>query len=184
MNKLVFLSFLLFVSLGYSQKKTLHAQSTSKSIIIDGKLDETVWENVPIASDFIMFEPDNGKPIPESQKTEIKVIYNNDAIYIGAMMYDDQPNKILKEISQRDNFGTADIFGVFINGFNDGQQNFEFFVSAADVQGDCIMTDVIGEDYSWDAVWISKARITDKGWMVEIKIPYAALRFSAENKQT
>lgn len=168
----------------YSQKKSLQAQSTVESISIDGKLDEVAWENAPIATNFIMFEPDNGKPIPEGKKTEIKVLYNNDAIYIGAMMYDDEPNKILKEISQRDNFGTADIFGVFVNGFNDGQQNFEFFVSAADVQGDCIMTDAIGEDYSWDAVWLSKARITDKGWIVEIKLPYAALRFSAENKQT
>ncbi|MET0944612.1 MAG: carbohydrate binding family 9 domain-containing protein, partial [Flavobacterium sp.] len=147
MKKVVSLCFLFCVSFGYSQKKTLQAQSTSQSIIIDGKLDETAWENTPIASDFIMFEPDNGKPIPESQKTEIKVIYNNDAIYIGATMYDNEPSRILKEISQRDNFGTADIFGVFINGFNDGQQNFEFFVSAADVQGDCIMTDAIGEDY-------------------------------------
>ncbi|WP_026730613.1 DUF5916 domain-containing protein [Flavobacterium denitrificans] len=184
MKKLVFLSLLLMSFWCYSQKKSLQAQSTVESISIDGKLDEVAWENAPIATNFIMFEPDNGKPIPEGKKTEIKVLYNNDAIYIGAMMYDDEPNKILKEISQRDNFGTADIFGVFVNGFNDGQQNFEFFVSAADVQGDCIMTDAIGEDYSWDAVWLSKARITDKGWIVEIKLPYAALRFSAENKQT
>ncbi|WP_035651703.1 DUF5916 domain-containing protein [Flavobacterium sp. ASV13] len=184
MKKLVFLSLLLSTFWSYSQKKVLQAQSTVESISIDGKLDEAAWENAPIATNFIMFEPDNGKPIPEGKKTEIKVLYNNDAIYIGAMMYDDEPNKILKEISQRDNFGTADIFGVFVNGFNDGQQNFEFFVSAADVQGDCIMTDAIGEDYSWDAVWLSKARITDKGWIVEIKLPYAALRFSAENKQT
>ncbi|WPO80844.1 DUF5916 domain-containing protein [Flavobacterium sp. KACC 22761] len=184
MKKLVFLSLLLSVFCSYSQKKILQAQSTAESISIDGKLDEEAWANAPIASNFIMFEPDNGKSITEAKKTEIKVLYNNDAIYIGAMMYDDEPNKILKEISQRDNFGTADIFGVFVNGFNDGQQNFEFFVSAADVQGDCIMTDAIGEDYSWDAVWLSKARITDKGWIVEIKLPYAALRFSAENKQT
>jgi hypothetical protein len=184
MKKVAFASILLISFCSFGQKKTLQAQPTATSIIIDGKLDETTWENAPIATNFIMFEPDNGKPIPETQKTEIKVVYNNDAIYIGAMMYDDEPGKILKEISQRDNFGTADLFGVFVNGFNDGQQNFEFFVSAADVQGDCIMTDAIGEDYSWDAVWLSKARITDKGWIVEIKIPYAALRFSGENKQT
>jgi len=184
MKNLVFLSLLLTCFLCHSQKKTLQAQTTTESISIDGKLDEAAWENAPIATNFIMFEPDNGKQIPEAKKTEIRVLYNNDAIYIGAMMYDDEPTKILKEISQRDNFGTADIFGVFVNGFNDGQQNFEFFVSAADVQGDCIMTDAIGEDYSWDAVWLSKARITDKGWIVEIKLPYAALRFSAENKQT
>ena len=183
MNKLVLFSLLLSTFWCYSQKKVLQAQQTSQSIYIDGKLDEPAWENAPVATDFIMFDPDNGKPIPDAKKTDIKVLYNNDAIYIAAIMYDDEPNKILKEISQRDNFGTADIFGVFINGFNDGQQNFEFFVSAADVQGDCIMTDAVGEDYSWDAVWLSKAKITDKGWIVEIKIPYAALRFSGENKQ-
>lgn len=184
MKKALFLILLLSTFSGYSQKKVLQAQSTSQSITIDGKLDESVWENASIATDFVMYDPDNGKPIPENKRTDIKVVYNNDAIYIGAILYDDEPDKILKEISQRDNFGTADLFGVFINGFNDGQQNFEFFVSAADVQGDCIMTDVNGEDYSWDAVWISKARITDKGWIVEIKLPYAALRFSGENKQT
>ena len=59
-----------------------------------------------------------------------------------------------------------------------------FLFLHADVQGDCIMTDANGEDYSWDAVWISKAILTDKGWIVEIKIPYAALRFPGENKQT
>ncbi|MBF4518591.1 carbohydrate binding family 9 domain-containing protein [Flavobacterium sp. ANB] len=184
MKKIAFLCLLFSTFLSFSQKKTLQAQSISQNILIDGKLDEAAWENAATASDFVMFDPDNGKPMPDSKKTDIKVLYNNDAIYIGAIMHDDEPEKILKEISQRDNFGTADIFGVFINGFNDGQQNFEFFVSAADVQGDCIMTDAIGEDYSWDAVWISKAKITDKGWIVEMKIPYAALRFSAENKQT
>lgn len=184
MKNLVFYTILLSACFSYSQKKSLQAQPILQSISIDGKLNEPEWQHASTASDFVMFEPDNGKPIPEGRKTEVKVLYNNDAIYIGAVLYDDEPNKILKEISQRDNFGTADIFGVFINGFNDGQQNFEFFVSAADVQGDCIMTDANGEDYSWDAIWISKAVLTDTGWTVEIKIPYAALRFSEENKQT
>ena len=184
MRKIASLFLLFSVFYGYSQKKTVQAQPISQNITIDGKLDEAAWENAASASDFVMFEPDNGKAIPDAKKTVVRVLYNNDAIYIGAIMFDDEPEKILKEISQRDNFGTADLFGVFINGFNDGQQNFEFFVSAADVQGDCIMTDAIGEDFSWDAVWISKAKITDKGWIVEMKIPYAALRFSKENKQT
>ncbi|MCD9575918.1 DUF5916 domain-containing protein [Flavobacterium soyae] len=184
MKKLVFLTLLLSTFWCFSQKKALQAKSISQNISIDGKLNENEWENAATASDFITFEPDNGKAVPENKKTNIKVLYDNDAIYIGAMMYDDEPDKILKEISQRDNFGTADIFGVFINGFNDGQQDFMFYVSAADVQGDCIMTDANGEDYSWDAVWISKASIIENGWVVEIKIPYSALRFSQENKQT
>ena len=182
-NYLLF-CFLLLSFFGYSQKKVLQTKFISEKVEIDGKLNEDIWQSASIASDFITFEPDNGKPIPENKKTEVKVLYDNDAIYIGAMMYDDNPDKILREITQRDDFGTSDIFGVFINGFNDGQQDFQFFVNAADGQADCITTDTNGEDYSWDAVWKSKAVITDKGWIVEMRIPYAALRFSAENKQT
>ena len=182
-NQLLFCSLLLSF-FGYSQKKVLQTKFTSEKIEIDGKLDEAIWQSVPVATDFIMFDPDNGIKIPENKKTEIRVLYDNDAIYIGALMLDENPEKILKEITQRDSFGTSDLFGVFINGFNDGQQDFQFFVNAADGQADCITTDTNGEDYSWDAVWKSKAVITDIGWVVEIRIPYAALRFSSEKKQT
>ena len=184
MKKYLVTISLLFSLFGYSQKKVLQTKFISGKIEIDGKLDESIWQSAEIATDFIMFDPDNGKKIPDSKKTEIRVLYDNDAIYIGAMLYDENPQKILKEITQRDNFGTSDLFGVFINGYNDGQQDFQFFVNAADGQADCITTDTNGEDYSWDAVWNSKAVITDKGWVVEMRIPYAALRFSGESKQT
>ncbi|MFV8321363.1 DUF5916 domain-containing protein [Flavobacterium sp. LB3P21] len=184
MKNQLLLCFLFLSAFGYSQKKVLQTKFISEKIEIDGKLDENTWQTASIANDFIMFDPDNGKAIPENKRTEVKVLYDNDAIYIGAIMYDDNPEKILREITQRDNFGTSDLFGVFINGFNDGQQDFQFFVNAADGQADCITTDTNGEDYSWDAVWKSKSVITDKGWVVEMRIPYAALRFSAENKQT
>ncbi|MFH6970537.1 DUF5916 domain-containing protein [Flavobacterium petrolei] len=184
MKNNLLLCFLFISVFGYSQKKTLQTKFISEKIEIDGNLNEPIWQSAAVAADFIMFEPDNGKAIPENKRTEVKVLYDNDAIYIGAMMYDDNPDKILREITQRDNFGTSDIFGVFINGFNDGQQDFQFFVNAADGQADCITTDTNGEDYSWDAVWKSKAVITAKGWIVEMRIPYAALRFSGENKQT
>ncbi|MFV8354803.1 DUF5916 domain-containing protein [Flavobacterium sp. XS1P32] len=184
MKQLLILCALFLSIFSYSQKKTLQTKFITDNIEIDGKLDESIWKSAAIASDFITFEPDNGKPIPENRKTEIKVLYDNDAIYIGALLRDENPEKILKEITQRDNFGTSDVFGVFINGFNDGQQDFQFFVNAADGQADCIATDTNGEDYSWDAVWKSKAIITAEGWVVEMRIPYAALRFSAESKQT
>ncbi len=184
MRKILFIGVLLFSFFGYSQKKVLQTKFISESITIDGKLDEKIWESASEASNFIMFEPDNGKPIPDTKKTEVKVVYDNDAIYIAAILYDNEPSKILKEITKRDEFGTSDLFGVFINGFNDGQQDFQFYVNAADGQADCLTTDANGEDYSWDAVWNSKAVITDKGWVVEMRIPYAALRFSGEKKQT
>lgn len=173
----------LFHLVTYAQKKTLNAVA-SGDITIDGKFDEPIWEYAPIAKDFVMFYPDNGKPVSDAKKTEVQVAYNDDAIYIAAKMYDDEPSKIRKEITQRDVFGTAEHFGIFINGFNDSQQDFRFFVSAAGVQMDCIFTNQGGQDFTWDAIWDSKVAITDYGWIAEIKIPYAALRFSKEKLQT
>ncbi|PKB16071.1 DUF5916 domain-containing protein [Flavobacterium sp. 5] len=184
MKKHYYIYLLLFCTLIYGQKKSLQTKFTSEKITLDGKLDEAIWQSTPIATDFIMFQPDNGKTVDNNKRTEVRVLYDNEAIYISALMYDNEPNKILKEINKRDEFGTADFFGVFINGYNDGQQNFEFFVNAADGQADCLATDNNGEDYSWDAVWESKALITSFGWIVEMRIPYAALRFSNEKIQT
>jgi hypothetical protein len=174
---------LLFHVNVYSQKKVLNAVA-SGNITIDGKFDESIWEYAPIAKDFVMFYPDNGQPINESKKTEVQIAYNDDAIYVAAKMFDNEPSKILREIKLRDNFGTADHFGVFINGFNDSQQDFRFFVSASGVQIDCVFTNKDGEDFTWDAIWDSKVVLTDYGWAAEIKIPYAALRFSKAEKQT
>lgn len=183
MRKTLFICLFFLTYLGFSQKKTLQTKFTAETITIDGKISESVWNTAQIATDFISLEPDNGNPIPQNRRTEVKVLYNNDAIYVAATMYDDEPNKILKEISQRDDFGTSDVFGIFINGFNDGQQDFRFIVNAADGQADCLATETNGEDFSWDAIWPSKATITNFGWVVEMKIPYAALRFSGEKKQ-
>ena len=186
MSKLhsIALFFLIFFSHNvYSQKKTLQAKSITENITIDGKVNEKVWETASVASDFIMFEPDNGKPISNDKKTEVKVLYDNNAIYISALLYDNEPLKIQKEITNRDVFGVSDHFSVYINGFNDGQQDFRFFVSAAGVQMDCLAIED-SEDFTWDAIWDSEVTLTEFGWVVEMKIPYAALRFSKADKQT
>ncbi len=166
------------------EKKKISTIKTKNSIKIDAELNEADWENVPVANDFIMVEPDNGKPEANERKTEVKVLYDDDAIYIGAILYDSEPGTILKEITERDKDGVSDYFGVFINGFNDGQQSYCFYVGPTNCQSDCIQGTQGGEDYSWDSIWASETKLTDKGWIVEMKIPYAALRFSGEEKQT
>ncbi|MBY0487758.1 MAG: carbohydrate binding family 9 domain-containing protein [Flavobacteriaceae bacterium] len=185
-NQIITLAFSLLSYIGFSQvsKKSLQTKFSDEKISIDGKLNEEIWKNAAVATDFIMISPDNGKPELKERKSEIKVVYNNDAIYIAATLFDNEPTKIRKELTTRDNFATADHFGVFLNGYNDGQQEFRFFVSAAGVQADVLYTDSNGEDSSWNAIWDSHTEITDFGWTVEMKIPYAALRFSSENKQT
>ncbi len=175
---------LLCFQTSYGQKKTLSARRISTNISIDGQLTEPEWAEAAVATDFVMFAPDNGKPVSPEKRTDVKVLYDNDAIYISAIMFDDEPEKMLKEVTQRDVFGSSEHFGVFINGFNDGQQDFQFFLSAAGVQMDCIATEANGEDYTWDAIWSGQVTVTDFGWIAEMKIPYAALRFSDAAKQT
>lgn len=184
-KKLLSLLFLLMSLFCYSQdqKKTLQTKFTSEKITIDAKLDEEPWQTADIATDFVMVEPDNGILESGERKSIVKIVYNNDAIYVGAVLYDN-PKNIKRELTTRDDFATADHFGITLNGFNDGQQDFRFLVSAAGVQQDCVYTEAGGEDFSWNAIWDSHVEITDFGWVVEMKIPYAALRFSSENKQT
>jgi len=180
-NFLMFLIIPCFFKM-HGQKKIIHTNFTTSKISIDGKLTEDAWNSAETATNFVMYQPDNGKLINENKKTIVKIVYDNDAVYISAIMNDDEPNKIKKEITNRDSFGVSDYFSVFINGYNDGQQDFRFYVTAAGVQLDCIATED-NKDFSWDAIWDSKAVITDKGWNVEMKIPYAAIRFSNSSKQ-
>lgn len=167
-----------------AEKRKVSTLKTKNSIKIDGELNESDWLNAPIANNFIMVEPDNGKPEPNERKTEVRVLYDDNAIYIGAILHDNEPHTILKEITERDKDGISDYFGAFINGFNDGQQSYCFYVGPTNSQSDCIQNSQGNEDYSWDAIWSSQTKLTDKGWVVEMKIPYAALRFSSEDKQT
>lgn len=157
------------------EKKIIQASLAPTAPKIDGILNEDHWLSANIATDFTEFTPNNGEKAPENFKTEIRLLYDNEALYIGAILYDNEPEKILREMGNRDRFATADHFGVFINGYNDGQQEFRFLISAAGVQLDAVAAP--NEDYSWDGVWNSKISINDKGWVVEMKIPYSALRF-------
>ena len=183
--KLLIFSFTVFSTCVVAQqKKTITTTKTKEFISIDGELNEKSWENIDIATNFVSLEPKNGTPIPEEFKTEVKVLYSDDAIYIGAKLYDPNPSQILKELVERDEIGTSDFFGTFINGYNDGQQEFRFFVTAANGQIDTNFTSSDGEDGSWNAIWESNAKITDFGYVIEMKIPYAALRFPEQDKQT
>ncbi|MFY7811726.1 MAG: carbohydrate binding family 9 domain-containing protein, partial [Flavobacterium sp.] len=183
MKKFVFLVVILLFYNSFSQKKTLQASKINQSITIDGLLDEVQWANTDVAKDFVMFEPDNGIPENKDKKTEVKILYDHTAIYIGAILYDNQPETIMREIAPRDELGSSDFFGVFLNGYNDGQQEYRFFVTAAGVQLECSATETDGEDFTWNAIWESEVKISNHGWTVEMKIPYAALRFPPKNTQ-
>ena len=168
---------LLFSMISHGQevnqnRKQLNTVRVQKAPKIDGILDDEAWKDAEIAKDFFVLRPDNGNKAPDTHQTEVRVIYDNQAIYISADMTDPDPANIPMEFTYRDNFGQADFFLVTINPNDDGQNPFQFVVMSSGAQAEARVS-AGREDFSWNAVWESKARITDKGWAVEnIKVPH------------
>lgn len=158
-------------------RKTIPATRAADVPKIDGNLNESVWSNAPVATDFVMFEPENGDAIPRAFQTYVRVLYDNSGLYIGAFMRDPSADSILTQLTQRDTYNeNTDWFGFFINPYNDGLSDFNFWVTAAGTQADA-RTTPNGDDFSLNSVWKSKVNIVDSGWVVEAFIPYIALRF-------
>ena len=175
---------LLFTTLSFAQiKKSLQIEKTTASIKIDGKLTEDIWQDAQEAKDFIQFRPTMGVPDSVHNKTIVKMAYDDTAIYVSAYLYDD-PSKIAKQFSSRDNFAQSDFFGFIVNPNNDAQNDTEFFVFASGTQADAIANPSIGEDFGWNAVWSSAVQINEDGWSLEMKIPYRCLRFDNKNVET
>lgn len=157
-------------------KKAVAAYKINTHIEIDAVLDEEPYSKAAAATDFVQIQPYNGRPA--WRQTEVKILYDQNAIYVGAMLYDD-PDSIFNFLSERDQIGISDYFGIYFDPYNQGQLAYGFFITPAGVQTDlkAIKTEFDNEDPSWDAVWQSKTRLVDNGWIVEFRIPYSDLRF-------
>lgn len=179
------LSFLWMSVLSFAEeKKAIHIHRIHTQVKVDGVLNEPFWQDAEVIKDFVMFRPESNKPEPQGKKTIVKIAYDDDAIYVGAILYDDNMDSIPKQIMSRDQFGNTDFFGVVLNPSNDQQNDFEFFVNFTGSQSDAFVNPKIGEDFSWNAVWKSQVTYTDESWIVEIRIPYSAIRFSNQETQT
>ena len=183
------------------EKKQLKAIKTTENIKVNGILDEKAWGEAMVASDFITYSPTIGQI--SRKRSEVKILYNNKALYIGAILYDNNPQDIPKGLCARDEITmNADYFHVSLNPHSDSQNMFEFIVSSSNVQVDRNRINEASDDFqsddnghgqstsdgefdiNWDAVWESEVKITPYGWVVEIKIPYSAIRFSSEEEMT
>ena len=184
------LSCILFIVLliqttSAQEKKSVEAYPINTPLIIDGKLDEAAYSTALPATNFVQLQPYNGKP--SQQKTEAYFFYDQTAIYIGAKLYDSSPDSIFNYMTERDNIGMSDYFGVYLDPYGQGQLAYGFFITPAGIQVDIKAaknSDGDNEDGNWNAVWESKTRITNEGWMVEMRIPYSALRFSDKTGST
>jgi hypothetical protein len=182
------LALLAWQQVGAQEKKApaiakvrqMQALRVDEPIRIDGSLDEAVWQEAEIATDFIQNRPNPGQK--EMRPTQVRVLYDDGFIYVGAMMHDVSPDSIFRQLGKRDDLGNTDYFGVFFDTYNDQINGFGFFVTPAGVQLDARYSSN-GEDFTWNAVWESSAKLVGNSWVVEMRIPYSALRFSKKPEQ-
>jgi hypothetical protein len=165
-------------------RRQLAAQRLAAPIKLDGLLDEAAWASAPAASQFIENRPRPGRP--ERLPTEVRVLYDDAAMYVSAKLVEASPDSIKRELTQRDNAGNTDFFAVFIDPYRDHLNGYGFVVLSTGVQMDSRYSPANGEDFAWNAVWDSRvASLPDgKGWSVEIRIPYSAIRFAQAPVQT
>ncbi|MFK7807689.1 MAG: DUF5916 domain-containing protein [Saprospiraceae bacterium] len=184
---IIFITLILQCSL-FAQSKNINASRLNGTLNIDGKLEEAEWVNAPLATGFIQAAPTPG--VDADQESEIRVLYDDQAIYIGAHLKDMSPDSILSQLTERDRIDNADWFAVIIDAYQDGQNGISFAVTASGVQidqkyslADGGADEVFDGDVSWDAVWRSAVEIVSDGWIVELKIPYMAIRFPNQKVQ-
>ncbi len=168
--------FPFYLSFAQSSPATgiVAAIRATEPITVDGILSESIWQR-PGITDFKQRKPFEGAP--PSQKTEVWIAFNDEALYVAARMYDTAPDSIIKVLGRRDADVTADWFQFYIDPYHDKRSGFYFAVSAAGSLQDGTLYNDDWDDDSWDGVWEGKATIDEKGWTVEMRIPYSQLRF-------
>jgi hypothetical protein len=147
-----------------------------KPPVIDGKLDEEVWQNAVVLKDFYQIQP--GDNVSPSKPTEVLLGYDPRFLYI-AFKATDEPDKVRATVAKRDNIFNDDYVGFFLDTFNDKRKAFEIFFNPLGIQGDGILTEGRGEDFSVDLLLESKGIVHETGFNVEIAIPFKSLRFEA-----
>lgn len=149
--------------------------------VVDGDLSDPVWQDAPEITGFTARDPNEGQPATD--QTRIKVVYDDDAIYFGAVMEDAKAATPL--LARRDSdLNNGDYIRISIDSQQDRLNGAAFVVNASNVQMDMILYNDIYDDISWDAVWSSAAKIGVTGWTAEVRVPYSQLRFPAKDVHT
>ena len=162
---------------------SVHAVRRTLPIVLDGKLDDAAWASAEAITEFTQFDPDAGKA--PSQRTVVRILYDDDALYIGATMFDTAgPAGIKTRLVRRDNQFDSDWFQIVIDGYHDHLSRAFFVVNPSGSKQDQIGIGNSCCDSGWDPVWEAETRINADGWVAEIRIPLSQLRYSSDSAQT
>ena len=187
-NKLAVLSiaFILSFNINAQQnRRSFEAVRTDEKMTVDGLMDEEVWCMAPVLTDFIQNSPDPGAAA--TRKSEVRMLYDDEAVYVVAKLFEKKED-VFNILTNRDNIGNSDYFGVSFDPYNAGLNGVGLFVTVAGVQYDARYSNGGNEsiwrnDSDWNAVWLSATQVTEDYWTVEMKIPYAVLRFTSKDIQ-
>ena len=165
-----------------SQKRVYYATRIETRPRIDGRLDDDCWNQGEWSGGFRQQQP-NQAAIP-SQETEIKILFDNQHLYIGIKCYDNEPEKIRPILGRRDDFTSGDIAGVALDTYFDKRTAFEFNVAASGQKVDLMHLGAYQWDTNWDAVWDGKSYIGDSLWTIEMRVPFSQVRFARKEEHT
>src|SRR5258707_1193237 len=157
----------------------VHAVRTTTPIVVDGLLSEDVWAAAPAVTTFTQRDPTEGAA--PSEKTEVRIAYDDEAIYVGARLFDSQPRTIVGRLGRRDASLGADELTFYVDPYHDGRSGYYFAVNAAGTLRDGVLYNDDWNDDSWDGIWEGRAHVDGEGWTVEMRIPYSQLRFRRED---
>ncbi|MBH0001464.1 carbohydrate binding family 9 domain-containing protein [Pseudoalteromonas sp. SWYJZ12] len=181
----LFLSFVLLLSSldVAASKQQISLSRIDSNITIDGVMDEAHWQNATRIPLLYQDEP-NEKGTPPV-KTDAFIYEDGTNLYVAFIAEDPNPEQIRASLRDRDTLWEDDVVILVIDTFNDERSGYEFHVNPLGAQGDIRMTDTDGwsSDTSWNAIWDSAGQINEKGYVVEMRIPFKALRFPENKKE-
>jgi len=163
-------------------KPEVTAIKISSIVNIDGELQEDFWKHIAPVTQFTQLDPDEGKE--PSEKTEVRIGFDDVALYVGARMYDSYPDSIIARLARKDVDVTSDLFGIFLDPYFDKRSGFYFGVNAAGTLYDGVLYNDTWDDNTWDGVWEGKVKIDESGWTAELRIPFSQLRFQINSENT
>ena len=164
--------------------RRLQAVRAQQPITLDGVIDDREWGHASVARDFVQNEPREGEPATE--RTEVRVLYDDEALYFGIVAYDSEPDRLVVPDLRKD-FVTqqSDAVGIVLDTFRDERNGYMFAVNPMGARYDAQMTNEGREvNANWDGIWRAATRVTAEGWSAEIAIPFRTLKFSKAEVQT
>jgi hypothetical protein len=176
MTRISFTLLLLTVSAALFSQPGITIVYTKEAPVINGKVDDAVWQNAAVISDLVQKEPKTGEPV--SEKTEFRFLYDHNNIYIGIKCRDQPGGITAKELARDVSLGEDDRVQVIFDTFLDGRNGYWFQIGPRGSIGDALVGEN-GKDFnkSWDGIWDGKARITEEGWEAEMIIPFKTMGF-------